>query len=192
MLVYKKNSVVSKKSRIFPFSRFTNSKLDDFSYIGLFAFINNTQIGKFCSISMNFKSGLGTHPTKLMSTSPIFYSKKYALKKTFKFQKEVHFKEYEKISIGNDVWIGADVIIMDGVKIGDGAIIGAKAVVVKDVPDFAIVGGVPAKIIKYRFSDDIINKLLEIKWWEWDEEKINKNKNIFKNNIDIQILNEII
>ena len=59
MLVYKKKSVISKKSRVFPFSKFTNSKLDDYSYIGLFAFVNNTSIGKYCSISMNFKSGLG-------------------------------------------------------------------------------------------------------------------------------------
>ena len=87
MLVYKKKSVISKKSRVFPFSKFTNSKLDDYSYIGLFAFVNNTSIGKYCSISMNFKSGLGMHPTKYLSSSPLFYSKKYALKESFGFKK---------------------------------------------------------------------------------------------------------
>ncbi len=130
MLVYKKKSFVSKKSRIFPFSRFTNSELGDNSYIGLFAFVNNTKIGKYCSISMNFKSGLGQHPTNYISTSPVFYSKKYAIKNSFA-NKQSSFQEYATITIGNDVWIGADVIIMDGVTIGDGAIIASKAVVVK-------------------------------------------------------------
>lgn len=141
MIVYKKKSVISSKSRIFPFSRFTNSKLGDFSYIGLFAFVNNTSIGKYCSISMNFKSGLGMHPTTLASTSPIFYTKKYATKHTLGFKHLAKVKEYDKITIGNDVWIGADVIIMDGINIGDGAIIAAKAVVSRDVPNYAVVGG---------------------------------------------------
>lgn len=192
MIIYKKNSVISSKSRIFPFSRFTNSKLGDFSYIGLFAFVNNTSIGKYCSISMNFKSGLGMHPTNLASTSPIFYTKKYAIKHALGFKRLAKVKEYKKITIGNDVWIGADVIIMDGISIGDGAIIGAKAVVSRDVPSYAVVGGVPAKIIKYRFSEEIINKLRALKWWDWSEQKIKKNEFFFKENITLDLINKII
>ena len=79
------------------------------------------------------------------------------------------------IVIGNDVWIGYDAIIMSGVKIGDGAIIGTRAIVTKDVPPYTIVGGVPAKVIKKRFSDNVILKLLEIKWWNWSYEKIQAN-----------------
>lgn len=191
MIIYKKNSVISSKSRIFPFSRFTNSKLGDFSYIGLFAFVNNTSIGKYCSISMNFKAGMGMHPTNLASTSPIFYTEKYALKNSLGFKRLAKVKEYKKITIGNDVWIGADVIIMDGIKVGDGAIIAAKALVSKDVPSYAVVGGVPAKTIKYRFSEEIINKLTALKWWDWSEERIKKNEFFFREDITTDLINKI-
>jgi len=89
------------------------------------------------------------------------------------------------IIIGNDVWIGYDAIIMSGVKIGDGAIIGTRALVTKDVPPYAIVGGVPAKVIKTRYDDHKISKLLEIKWWDWTFEKIQENiKYIQSGNIE--------
>ena len=83
------------------------------------------------------------------------------------------------VTIGNDVWIGANVCILPGISIGDGAVLAAGAVITKDVPPYAIVGGVPAKVIKYRFSEDIIKKLLKIKWWNWEEEKVKKNKDLF-------------
>ena len=79
------------------------------------------------------------------------------------------------IIIGNDVWIGYEAVIMSGVNIGDGAIIGTRAVVTKDIPPYTIVGGVPAKIIRKRFSDEVISQLLEIKWWDWNKEKIKNN-----------------
>ncbi len=191
MFVYKKGSIVSKKSRIFPFSRFTNSILDENSYISLFAFINNTQIGKYCSISMNFKSGLGQHPTKFISTSPVFYSKKYAIKNSLANDKS-SFQEYEKVVIGNDVWIGADVIVMDGVTIGNGAIIASKSVVVRDVPNYAIVGGVPGNIIKYRFSKEIINALEKLEWWNWNHEKLKKSKSFFTQEITLESIQKLI
>ncbi|MFT8607953.1 CatB-related O-acetyltransferase, partial [Liquorilactobacillus ghanensis] len=84
-----------------------------------------------------------------------------------------------KVTIGNDVWIGYRVIICQGVTIGDGAIIGAGAVVTKDVAPYTIVGGVPAKEISNRFSDEIIAKFLRIKWWDWSLEKINDNLELF-------------
>jgi len=83
-----------------------------------------------------------------------------------------HFKEREKIEVGNDVWIGANVFIRDGIRIGDGAIIAAGSIVVKDVPDYAIVGGAPAKTIRYRFEQETIEKLQKIRWWYWPEEKL--------------------
>lgn len=190
MLVYKKKSIVSRKSRIFPFSRFTNSSLDDNSYIGLFAFINNTSIGKYCSISMNFKSGLGQHPTNFISTSPVFYSKKYAIKNSIS-NDEATFQEFAKVVIGNDVWIGADVLVMDGITIGDGAIIASKAVVVKDVPNYAIVGGVPGKILKYRFSQEIIDELEKLQWWNWDKEKLEKNKSFFTQEVTLKTIQKL-
>jgi len=82
------------------------------------------------------------------------------------------YEEKRRIIIGNDVWIGCRVFIRDGVKIGHGAIIGAGAVVVSDVPAYAVVGGVPAKIIRYRFSPDIIRSLIDIEWWNWSDERL--------------------
>ena len=89
------------------------------------------------------------------------------------------------VKIGNDVWIGFNVTIQSGVTIGDGAIVGTNALVTKDVEPYAIVGGTPAKVIRYRFDEETINKLLEIKWWDWDLEKIHENRDLLNDqNID--------
>ncbi len=93
----------------------------------------------------------------------------------------MYFDEYGEIIIGNDVWIGDGAVIMNGITIGNGAIIAARAVVTKDVKAYSIVGGIPAKIIKMRFDENIINKLQEIRWWDWDEEKLEKNFKKFHN-----------
>ena len=81
----------------------------------------------------------------------------------------------DKLKIGNDVWIGYEAVILSGVTIGDGAIIGTRAVVTKDVPSYTIVGGVPAKPIRKRFDEETIQKLEEIRWWDWEEERIKRN-----------------
>jgi virginiamycin A acetyltransferase len=85
---------------------------------------------------------------------------------------DVPIVEYKRITIGNDVWIGARAVILDGITIGDGAIVGACAVVTKDVPPYAVVAGVPARVIRYRFSEKKIRTLLELQWWEWSPEEI--------------------
>ena len=98
-------------------------------------------------------------------------------------------KVQKKVIIGNDVWIGSHALILGGVKIGDGAVIGAGAVVTKDVPPYAVVGGVPARIIKYRFSQEIIDKLLEIKWWNLPENILKENIKLFQtDNITFDLL----
>ncbi len=85
------------------------------------------------------------------------------------------------VNIGNDVWLGNNVMILDGVKISDGAVVGAGAVVTKDIEPYSIVGGVPAKLIRKRYTDEQINKLLHIRWWNWDYEKIKENYKYFSN-----------
>lgn len=137
-------------------------QLGDHSYFAMNAHAANVTIGKFCSIGPNFCCGLGIHPTNGISTSPYFYRGKVA--------------EYKHTTIGNDVFIGANVTILDGVTIGNGAVIGAGAVVTKDVPPYAIVGGVPADIKKYRFDDETIKKILEKEWWNGSDEEIKKLK----------------
>ena len=91
------------------------------------------------------------------------------------------YKDKIYVVIGNDVWIGSDAILTGGIKIGDGAIILTGAVVTKDVPPYAIVGGVPAKPIRFRFSESQIEKLLQIKWWNWDARKLQESWRMFGN-----------
>ena len=149
--------------------------------------VNNDKliIGKFCSIACKAKFLMtsGNHTMKSLSTYtfPIFYEE-WGLDVGHIIDA---WDNKGDIVIGNDVWIGYDAIIMSGVKIGDGAIIGTRAIVTNDVPPYTIVGGIPAKIINKRFSDDIILKLLKIKWWDWSYEKIQANiKHIQSGNID--------
>ena len=142
-------------------------------------------IGDFCSIACNAKFIFtsANHTLKSLSTYtfPLFYEE-WGLDK-----KDVTSAWDNKgdITIGNDVWIGYEAIILSGVTIGDGAIIGTRALVTKDVPPYTVVGGIPAKTIKKRFSDEIISELLSLKWWEWPVEKISRNiKHIQAGNIE--------
>ena len=124
----------------------------------------NISIGSFCSVGPGTRlGGMGTHPLNMISTHPVFFSLRKQSGLTF--ADESHFEEYRATKIGNDVWVGADAIVIDGIEIGDGAVVAAGAVVTKDVPAYAVVAGVPARVIKYRFSPPDVEMLLKIKWW---------------------------
>jgi acetyltransferase-like isoleucine patch superfamily enzyme len=130
-------------------------------------------IGNFCSIASNLNVYLGgNHRTEWVTTYPFGTVYKDVFN-TFNVDNYGHPNTKGDVIIGNDVWIGDDVTIMSGVVIGDGAVIAKNSHVVKNVEPYSIVGGNPAKLIKYRFSEDQIKKLLEIKWWYWEDEKIN-------------------
>lgn len=130
------------------------------------------QIGNFCSIAKNIKIYLGgNHRTDYVTTFPFGHIHKQVFNN---FDGRGHPSTRGDVIIGNDVWIGDNVTIMSGVTIGDGAVIANKSHVVKNVEPYSLVGGNPAKLIKYRFTAEQIEKLLEIKWWYWDDEKINK------------------
>lgn len=149
------------------------------SYISFNSIIYNCDIGNYCSIGPNVVIGFGDHPYKLISTSPFVYLNSSIVgENTIDEILPEHFK---KVTIRNDVWIGANVYIKNGVTVGNGAIVGAGSVVVKDVGDYEIVGGVPAKIIKKRFSEDIIEHLLKIRWWNFDLEELNNYRDIILN-----------
>ena len=161
---FSQDTIISDYSHILSGSVFNHCQIGSYTYICERSIMQNTTIGKYCSISHDVIIGLGAHPLNIFSTSPLFYRKINPLKIDL-IKEDLEFIETKPIIIGNDVWIGARVIIMDGIKIGNGAVIAAGAIVTKDVPPYAIVGGVPAKIIKYRFSEKVINKLQDSYWW---------------------------
>lgn len=171
---------ISTKASIYRLVKIKNSIVGDYSYIGPSCDITNTTIGKFCSISDNCRIGTASHTMNNISSSPIFTLKNNATKTSWTDKSIQQNNEVKNVNIGNDVWIATHVIIKDGITIGDGAIIGAGAVVVKDIPPYSIVGGVPAKVIRYRFSEDIIKELEEIKWWDASEENLKKNISFFQ------------
>jgi acetyltransferase-like isoleucine patch superfamily enzyme len=187
-------SFVSRKARINRFTKLYNSNIDNYSYVGSGTQLIFAEIGKFTSIAHRCSIGLASHSLGNISTSPIFTSIKNGTGQ--KWSDINTHEDIKKVTIGHDVWIGIEVIVMGGVKIGNGAIIGAGSIVTKDVPAYAIVVGVPAKIVKYRFDKEIIDRLQEVQWWDFPEEVLKKNLRLFqKENItlfDLQTLENII
>jgi len=168
-------------------SQITSSEIGYGSYLGSKAQISKAKIGRYTSIAPNVTCVFGKHPSEtFVSTHPSFFSMNKQM--GYSYTNKQLFDEYAKcrdsenkysILIGNDVWIGANVTIMDGVSIGDGAIIASNALVHKDIPAYTIAGGVPAKFIKNRFTEDQIKFLLNFKWWDKPEKWIRENAPLF-------------
>lgn len=176
-MVHVKNSNLGKKVALYKHTRVVNSMIGDYSYVAKESHIFHANIGKFCSIGPQVWIGLGKHPvSRLVSTHPIFYAARKQI--PMQWVEENLFEEFGTIEIGHDVWIGARSIVRDDVKIGNGAIVGAASVVTKDVPPYAVVAGVPAKIIRYRFSPEQINFLQQFQWWNKDIQWIHENRSL--------------
>ncbi len=130
--------------------------------------IMTARIGRYCSIAASAMLAPGCHPADWLSSS--FFLGDLKLNEVADCTTGATSRTHRTVQIGNDVWIGANAVVMDGVTIGDGAIVAAGAVVTKDVPPYAIVGGIPAKVIKYRFSESLIERLLKARWWRYSPE----------------------
>lgn len=174
------NNTVQKECQL------VNCRVGKYTYVSRSTRLAGCIIGRFCSIAPQVENIGGEHPVKdFVSTHPIFYSKRVS----HSFVDKDKYQEYKWIDsdkkiqniIGNDVWIGTGATIMEGIIIGDGAVIAANAHVVKNVPPYAIVGGNPAKIIKYRFEQNQIEKLLKIQWWNMDEQYLRDHADLFSN-----------
>lgn len=176
-----KNTHFEGKNKVNYGATVLNSSVGFGTYIAQNSIISNTKIGKYSLVG--FEALIGGHPIhNIVSVHPAFYSTKgqygftYASRDIYQEYTFVDASNKFAIEIGNDVWVTAgSTKIIQGIKIGDGAVVMADAVVTKDVPPYAIVGGIPAKIIGYRFSEEQIDFLLKFKWWDKDEEWLRKH-----------------
>lgn len=163
------NSKIDNTAKVYSGSTFYNSSIGRYSYVGYDSEVTNCEIGAFCSIANGFIAGGARHPLHWVSTSPVFYNVGSG---TGHHLGSLSIEKTKRTIIGNDVWIGSRVIIMQGIKIGNGAVIGAGSIVTKDVPSYAIVAGCPAKILRYRFDFDTINKLENSQWWDYPDSRL--------------------
>ena len=163
---------------IYPGASLIRVRLGNFSYVSEDSKVSDAEIGKFCSIGPQVLIGLGLHPSReFISTHPSFYSP--LAQGQIAFADRNYFTERLQTVIGNDVWIGARAIIAGGVNIGDGAIIGSGAVVADDVSPFAVVGGVPARILRSRFAPEEIAKIQESEWWNVNPDELARDFRVF-------------
>lgn len=182
------NNEIDAKATIYRGVKIKGSKVGAFSYISANTDVENAEIGKFCSISDHCRIGMGGHNINQLSTSPIFTEAHNATKYQW-ITKDINAAPVNKAIIGNDVLIGSHALILGGVSVGNGAVVAAGAVVTKDVPPYAVVGGVPAKVIKYRFSQDMIEKLQKVQWWDWTEDKLRSKIELFQS-FDVKLEDE--
>lgn len=162
-------SIIHSTSKIEPGSQVVSSEFKRHSYCGYDCLFLNVSVGSFCSISDNVVVGGSNHPMHFVSTSPVFLSHRDSVRAKFS---RFDYLDLPRTHIGNDVWIGHSARIRAGVGIGHGAVVAMGSVVTKDVPPYSIVGGNPAKVLRMRFSADVVDRLLASEWWELPDDQL--------------------
>jgi acetyltransferase-like isoleucine patch superfamily enzyme len=173
-----KSSIIHATSKLESGTSFYYSTIGRHSFCGYDCEISYSCIGDFVSIANNVVIGGGRHPMEWVAMSPVFYEGRDSVRTKFATHKRDSTKP---VTIGNDVWIGRSAIILPGVQIGSGAVIGAGAVVTKSVPSYAVVAGNPAKIIRYRFDQSTIKRLLKVCWWNLSDDVLRELGQYFNN-----------
>ena len=190
LAIVSSNNQFEKGVVIYRHAKVKYSSIGRHTYIGAHTELAKVDVGRFCSIADHCHIGMSSHTLDKLSTCPIFTLKRNGCQERW-IEEDNDTEKMKRIQIGNDVWMGSHVLVKSGVHIGDGAVIGAGAVVVKDIPPYAVAVGVPAKVIKYRFDDETIEKLEELKWWEATDEELRKNIKLFQSNmIDMETLEQ--
>ena len=175
------SSSLGRSVKLFKDVTVIDSRIGDFTYVQSGAVINNAVVGRYCSIAAGVTIGGGEHPLYFLGTSPVFFDSTCPLPDSF-VDKNNYGKAYvSQTVIQADVWIGQNAIIRSGVVIGVGSVIGAGAVVVKDVEPYSVVGGVPAKHIKFRFPLEVRSRLCGSQWWEVSPDLIRECNDCFSN-----------
>lgn len=174
-------SRVDKKAKINRFAKLSNSTIGKYSYVGPHSRIIRSDIGSFCSISWGCQIGLISHSLHFISTSPLFLEVENGTGSSW-IDKDVVLDQGRRTQIGSDVWLGANSIVLAGVCVGNGSVIGAGSIVTKDVPPYCIVAGNPARVIRKRFDDDVINYLERLEWWTLNDEELKNSIELFQKN----------
>ena len=172
-----RGSFVPSTSKVESGSVVINSIFGEHSFCGYDCSFINCTVGRFCSIASRVVVGGARHPIEYVSTSPVFLSHKESIKKKYS-RHEYHWEA--RTLIGSDVWIGEGVFVKGGITIGTGAVIGMGSVVTKDVPPYAIFAGNPARLIRFRFSDEVIDGLLRSEWWNFSDDELQASAIYFK------------
>lgn len=154
-----------------------NSTLGDHSYVQSDALLHQTDVGRYCSIASGAQIGLPPHDITWASSHPVFGLRDTPLVQLYR--RDNGWAEIPRTTLGHDVWVGHGALITAGVRIGHGAVIGAGAVVTRDVPPYAIVAGVPARLIRFRFEEDVRRRLLDAAWWDRGEDWISRHADTF-------------
>lgn len=182
-----KNTKLEAYANIAHNAELIESRIGKRSSIGRYTKIRYADVGTYCAVSWDVTIGADQHPTNRISGSAAFFQKRFGL-----VNKNSSKGEVAKTIVGNDVLIGCNSVIKSGVIIGTGAIIGAGAVVLNDVQPFEIVGGVPAKHIGWRFDEAIRGKLIETKWWEWDDGQLKDNIALFQSDNIADVIEQLL
>lgn len=176
-----KNTQLGKYTQVRPFSSLRNVTMGDYSYCDGFNEMDYATIGKFCSIASFARINPGQHPTYLRVAQNHFTYRSEQFGLGPDDQEFFEWRKAHWVTLGNDVWIGTKATVMGGVTIGNGAVVGSNAVVTKDVEPYSIVAGVPARKIKMRFGDALIEKIEKSRWWDWDHETLKARLMDFRN-----------